>query len=184
MLAGALRAAGHEVVETREPGGTPLGEALRGLLLDGTVSDVSLAAEALMFAAARAELVRAIVRPALAEGRWVVSDRFIDSSLAYQGAARGLGIDAVMAINAPAVDGCLPDHTLVIDVPTATAAARRSATPDRIEAEGAAFQGSVAAGYRLLAERSPERITIVAGDAGPDSVHDAVLAALRGTGAL
>ncbi len=184
MLADAVRARGHEVVETREPGGTPLGESLRGLLLDGTVAEVSLAAEALLFAAARAELVRAVVRPALAAGRWVVSDRFLDSSLAYQGAARGLGIDAVMAINAPAVDGCLPDHTVVIDVPIAMAAERRCAAPDRIEAEGAGFQGSVAAGYRLLADRSPERIRMVAGDADPDAVHAAVLAALRDAGAL
>ena len=111
----ALRAAGHNVVETREPGGTPLGEAVRGIVLDSG-GDMAPVAEALLFAASRAQHVAKVIRPALAGGAWVVCDRFVDSSLAYQGAARGLGIDAVWAINAPAVDGCLPDLAIVLDV--------------------------------------------------------------------
>lgn len=178
MLAEALRALGHEVVETREPGGTPLGESLRAILLETGPAGMTLASEALLFAASRAELVRAVVRPALAEGRWVVSDRFIDSSLAYQGAARGLGIDAVAAINSPALDGSMPDRTVVVDVPVELAAERRSAGPDRIEAEGPGFLRAVAAGYRLLAEREPERIAVVDGGGSPDAVHARVLEAL------
>jgi dTMP kinase len=166
------------VVETREPGGTPLGESLRAILLETEPGGMSLASEALLFAASRAELVRRVVRPALAEGRWVVSDRFLDSSLAYQGAARGLGIDAVAAMNAPAVDGSRPDRTIVVDVPVDVAAGRRSAGPDRIEAEGAGFQQAVAAGYRLLAEREPERISLVDGQGTPEAVHARVLEAL------
>jgi dTMP kinase len=166
------------VVETREPGGTPLGESLRAILLETEPGGMSLASEALLFAASRAELVRRVVRPALAEGRWVVSDRFLDSSLAYQGAARGLGIDAVAAMNAPAVDGSRPDRTIVVDVPVDVAAGRRSAGPDRIEAEGSGFQQAVAAGYRLLAEREPERIALVDGHGTPEAVHARVLEAL------
>jgi dTMP kinase len=107
-----------------------------------------------------------------------VSDRFLDSSLAYQGAARGLGIDAVAAMNAPAVDGSRPDRTIVVDVPVEAAAGRRSAGADRIEAEGAGFQQAVAAGYRLLAEREPGRITLVDGMGSPEAVHARVLEAL------
>ena len=125
LLAAALRRAGHRVVETREPGGTALGEAVRGIVL-GSDDDMSPMAEALLFAASRAQHVAQVIRPALSAGAWVVCDRFVDSSLAYQGAARGLGIDAVWAVNAPAVDGCLPDLAIVLDVPPATAGLRDS----------------------------------------------------------
>ena len=131
-LAEALSARGVSVTTTREPGGTEVGERVRDILLAGEPGALSLVAEAHLFAAARAELVRRVVRPALDAGGWVVTDRFLDSSLAYQGVARGLGIDAVMAVNADAVDGCLPDLSLVIDVPIALATARRCAAPDRI----------------------------------------------------
>lgn len=184
MLAETLRARGIDVVATREPGGTPLGEALRAILLQGVEGGISLAAEALMFAASRAEIVRSVVGPAVAAGRWVVCDRFVDSSLAYQGAARGLGVDAVLRINEPAIDGRLPDRTLVVDLPVEVAATRRSASPDRIEAEGPGFQRTVAAGYRLLAERFPDRIVLVSGEGTPDEVHARVLSDLEGAGLL
>ena len=121
-----------------------------------------------LFAASRAELVRAVIRPALDAGRWVVSDRFLDSSLAYQGVARGLGIDAVLEVNRAAVEGCLPDLSLVIDMPTAVATPRAAAPrPDRIEAEGEGFHARVAEGYRELAARFPERVRLVSGEGEP-----------------
>lgn len=184
MLGEALRERALTVVETREPGGTPLGERLRAVLLEEIPGGISLAAEALLFAAARAELVRTVIKPALERGDWVVCDRYLDSSLAYQGAARGLGIDAVDLLNAPAVDGCMPDHTIVIDAPVEVALARRDGRPDRIEGAGTSFQSAVAAGYRLLAERHPDRISVVSGDAPPEQVHAAVIARLEQVGIL
>lgn len=176
MLAEALTARGVPVVLTREPGGTPLGEGLRGLLLDGAVTRIGPVAEAYLFAAARAALVEEVVRPALERGAWVVTDRFVDSSLAYQGAAGGLGLDAVWDLNRRAVGDCLPDLAVVIDVPVDVAAERRCAGPDRIEAQGPGFQERVADGYRALAARFPERVAMVPGLGPADEVHDAVMA--------
>ena len=176
MLADALEARGLEVVRTREPGGTLMGERVREILLSGAPGEIGLSAEALLFAAARAELVRQVVEPALAAGRWVVSDRFIDSSLAYQGAARGLGMDAVLAVNRLAVGDRTLDLSVVIDVPVDLATSRRCATPDRIEAEGEGFLELVAEGYRELALRFPERVRLVDGEGTPHEVHQRVLA--------
>jgi dTMP kinase len=178
LLADALEGRGLRVTRTREPGGTLLGERVRNVVLSGEPGHLTLVAEAHLFAAARAELVERVVRPSLAAGRWVVSDRFLDSSLAYQGAARGLGVETVLEINATAVDGCLPDTTLVIDTPVGAAAWRRSAAPDRIESEGAGFQGRVAEGYRELAGRFPERVRIVPGDGTIEVVHARVMSAI------
>ena len=175
MLAEALRGRGVPCLLTREPGGTPLGEGLRALLLDGGVPRIGPVAEAYLFAAARAALVEEVVRPALEREEWVVTDRFVDSSLAYQGAAGGLGLDEVWALNAQAVAGCLPDLALVIDVPVDVAAGRRCAGPDRIEAQGPAFQREVADGYLALAARFPERVALVPGTGTVDEVHDAVM---------
>lgn len=179
LLAAALARRGVPVTTTREPGGTVLGERLREVVLSGEPGELSLAAEAHLFAAARAELVARVVRPALGAGRWVVTDRFLDSSLAYQGSARGLGIDTVLEINRTAVDGCLPDLSLVIDTPIAAAAWRRCASPDRIEAEGDGFQARVAAGYRELAERFPERVRLVPGEGTVEEVHARVMDAVQ-----
>ncbi len=176
LLADALRARGHDVVVTREPGGTPLGEAIRGLLLGR--HEMTPMAEALLFAAARAQHVAQLIRPALEAGRWVVCDRFIDSSLAYQGVARDLGVDRVMEINAPALDGLLPDLTLVLDVPPSVTQTRMSGPGDRIESEGIAFQQTVAYAYRDLAMQFPERISLVPGMGSADEVHAAVMAAV------
>ena len=178
LLAETLEGRGLRVTLTREPGGTVLGERIRRLVLDGEPGHLSLAAEANLFAAARAELVERVVRPSLAAGRWVVTDRFLDSSLAYQGAARGLGIDRVLDINEAAVAGCLPDLSLVIDTPVGAAAWRRSAASDRIEAEGAGFQGRVAEGYHELARRFPERVRLVTGDGPVETVHARVMSAV------
>ena len=166
------------MVATREPGGTALGERLRAVLLDSEPGTVAPQAEVLLFAAARAELVAKVIRPALDAGRWVVCDRFVDSSLAYQGVARDMGIDAVWDANRLAVEGCLPDRALVLDLPVSDAQAR-SGGDDRIEAEGDGFQQRVAAGYRELAARFPERVTLVSAAGSVQDVHAAVMAAVE-----
>ena len=149
LLVEWARGHGHEVVAVREPGGTPLGERVRELLLDGP--EMTAWAEAALFAAARAELAERVIRPALERGAWVVCDRYVDSSLAYQGAARGLGIDAVRELNHAATEGLTPDTTFVLLVdPEAALARRAESRPDRIEREDADFVRRVDAGYREL----------------------------------
>ena len=154
LLAERLRAEGRDVVTTREPGGTPLGERIRELLL--AEGEVSPWAEAALFAAARAELVERVIRPALDRGADVVCDRFVDSSLAYQGIARGLGVEAVLELNREAVQGVLPERTFLLLVPPDTAAGSRlGSTLDRIEDAGPAFHARLDQAYRELAERYP-----------------------------
>jgi dTMP kinase len=168
LAAAYLAESGREVVATREPGGTPLGERIRELLLDGP--EMSAWAEASLFAAARAELAERVIRPALARGAIVVSDRYLDSSLAYQGIARGLGIDQVLELNA-AVEHLLPDRTFVLLVDAATAADRLGRRPeDRIERAGAAFRETVQEGYRAVAERFPGRIVLLDGARPRDEI--------------
>jgi dTMP kinase len=162
------------VVLAREPGATALGERVRALLLDGGA--IAPAAEALLFAAARAQLVAEVVRPALEAGSWVVCDRFVDSSLAYQGAARRLGIDTVWAVNELALGGCIPDLALVLELPVGAARARKGTPDGRIEEEGAALQERVAEGYRELARRFPERVELLSSAGSPEEVHAAVIA--------
>lgn len=174
LLADALRAQGHDVLLTREPGGSRVGEAVRDILLTPE-AQIEPITEAFLFAASRAQHVREVIRPALARGTWVVSDRFVDSSLAYQGAARGLGIETVWRINELAVDDCLPQIAVVIDVPLEVSVARTSGEHDRIESEGLVLQQAVADGYRDLARRFPERIILVPGVGSPDEVHAAVM---------
>jgi dTMP kinase len=167
LAAAFLAECGREVVATREPGGTPLGERVRELLLDGP--DMTAWAEASLFAAARAELAEHVIRPALARGATVVSDRYLDSSLAYQGIARGLGLERVLELNAAVAD-LMPDRTFVLLVDEATAAARLDSRPDRIEREGAGFRAAVQEGYRAVAERFPERVVLLDGAEPPDEI--------------
>jgi dTMP kinase len=159
LLAGHLRAAGRDVVLTREPGGTPLGEAVRELLLGGEA--MTPWAEAALFAAARAELVAEVIAPALDGGAWVVCDRFVDSSLAYQGIARGLGVDEVLELNVPVIGGRLPDRTFVLLLDDSPA--RLAGDQDRIEREGDAFRARVNDAYRELVDRFPERMVALDG---------------------
>lgn len=175
LLADALERSGRDVVRTREPGGTALGEAVRELLLDGAGA-VSEAAEVLLFAAARAQLVRDVIAPALADGRWVVCDRFLDSSLAYQGGARGAGIDLVAEVNALAVGENMPDMTLLLSISPERAEARRRGGDDRIEAEGLVLQERVARAYREIAEGDPVRVRVVDADRPEEAVHREILA--------
>jgi dTMP kinase len=147
----------------REPGGTLAGEAVRDLLLHGP-DHLTPWTEALLYAAARAELVARVLRPGLAAGRVFVLDRYVDSSLAYQGYARGLGIDEVAAVNAPAVGEVMPDLTLVLVVDPETGLARRDGEADRIEREGLDLQRRVADGFAELARRDPARVQLLDGD--------------------
>ena len=164
LLRDALAAEGREVVLTREPGGTEIGERVRELVLDGPA--MTAWAEAALFAAARAELVATVIRPALARGASVISDRYIDSSLAYQGIARGVGVEPVLELNLHAVQGLLPDRTVLLLVEPELAA-RRAVLKDRLEREGAAFHERVAAAYRELAHLYPERIVAFDGARDP-----------------
>jgi dTMP kinase len=172
-----LAGRGQEVVLCREPGGTPLGERIRALLLDR--GDMSGWAEAALFAAARAELVERVIRPALARGADVVCDRFVDSSLAYQGIARGLGLDPVLELNLVATGGLLPDRTFLLLVEAEEAARRAVGEPDRIEREGGAFQDAVDRGYRILAERFPDRIVPIEASRRPADIAAIVRHDLR-----
>jgi dTMP kinase len=155
------------VVATREPGGTPLGERVRELLLDG--ESIAPWSEAALFAAARAELVDRVIGPALAEGADVVSDRYLDSSLAYQGVARGLGVERVLALNIDPIRGILPDLTFLLLVDVDEARKRSPTARDRIEREGDAFLSLVDNGFRQLAGLFPQRIVAIEGNR---PVHD------------
>ena len=164
-----VEALGDEAVAVREPGGTELGERVRELLKDPR-GEIGPQAETLLFAAARAELCRRVIRPALDAGRIVVSDRFLDSSLAYQGAARGLGVDEVLDVNRFATDGLVPDLTILLAIDP-DAAGRRAGEADRFEDEGAALQRRVADAYERLAEAEPGRYRRVDADRPPERVH-------------
>jgi dTMP kinase len=167
---------GREVVLTREPGGTELGERARELVLNGP--QMGAWAEATLFAASRAEHVEEVIRPALERGAVVVCDRYVDSSLAYQGIARSLGVDEVLQLNLTVTGGLLPDVTFLLLVDPEVAAARWT-DADRLEREGDALQAKVDAAYRELAERFPERIVTVDGARDPDEIAREVHERLR-----
>ena len=169
LLVEAVRASGREVVAVREPGGTAVGERVRGLLLDPQ-AEIAPWTEALLYAAARAQLVHDVIRPALARGAVVVADRFVDSSLAYQGVARGLGVELVQAVNEAATGGLYPDRTVLLDLPEQAALARVGATPDRMEAEHEAFHSVVAEGFTQALARFPGRMRSVDASGTPEQV--------------
>jgi dTMP kinase len=176
LLTAALRGRGREVVATREPGGTPLGERVRELLLGD--EHVSPWAEAALFAAARAELVDSVIGPALEAGKDVVCDRYIDSSLAYQGIARDLGVDQVLELNLNATRGLLPDQTFLVLVDPDTAL-RRSTPTDRIEREGLEFHRVVDEAYRTLAAMFPQRVMTVDGTQSATEIAEEIRGRLR-----
>jgi dTMP kinase len=161
LLREALVSEGRDVVGTREPGGTNFGERVRELLLHG--DELTPWAEAALFAAARAELVERVIRPALESGADVVCDRYIDSSLAYQGIARGLGVERVLELNLHATRGLLPDRTFLILLEPEESARRAGGEPDRIERAGGDFRSSVDAAYRELAAMFPKRVIALDG---------------------
>lgn len=178
-LRAALEAEGREVVTAREPGGTVLGERIRDLVLHG--DEMRPWAEALLYAAARAELVAEVVQPALARGADVLLDRYLDSSVAYQGVGRGLGLEEVLEVNLLAVSGLLPDRTFVLAVDPGTSLGRVGARPDRIERAEAAFHERVAAAYEHLATLFPERVVLLDGTLTADAIAERIQDELRRT---
>jgi dTMP kinase len=169
------------VTVLREPGGVEVSERIRALLADPAL-DVAPRAEALLFAAARAQLVAERLRPLLEAGEWVLLDRFVDSSLAYQGGGRELGIEAVRELNRFATGGLTPDRTLLLTLDPASAQARadaRGEAPDRLEQEGAEFFSRIAEAYRTLAAAEPQRIRVLDAGLPPAQVLEQALAALR-----
>ena len=179
LLAEAL---GPETVLLREPGGTVAGERLRELLKDASV-ELTPRAELMLFCAARAELVDQVISPSLAAGRDVVCDRFVDSTAAYQGGARGIDPGLVATLNAAAVRGCMPDRTILLRLDTETAVERarercESPISDRFEAEGDRFQDRIAAEFVRIAAAEPERFVVVDAAGSVDEVHARVLEAL------
>ena len=183
LLAAALEARGIACVVTREPGGTPGAEAVRALLLGTEGEGWHPRAEALLFAAARSDHVARLIGPALEAGHWVICDRFVDSSRAYQGGAGGLSDADVMALHQVGSQGLLPDLTLLIEVSGETAAARAQArdgdAADRIGGRDAAYHAKVAAAFARLADGEPQRFARIDGYGGAEIVHDTVLSALN-----
>jgi dTMP kinase len=170
MLAGAL---GPATLKLREPGGTEAAESIRTTLADPHVP-LDPTAELLLFFAARADLVRRIIRPAIEAGRTVVCDRFVDSTEAYQGVARGLGIEVVHELNRIATDGLMPDLTILIRVDPEQGL-KRARSDDRFEAEGLDFQRRVADAYEAIARREPDRVVAVDGSGSPEEVHGRIM---------
>jgi dTMP kinase len=163
-----LRSAGRDVVETRDPGGTPIGKQIRSLLLDREHAGMAPAAELLLYAASRAQLVHEVIRPALSRGQIVLCDRFADSTVAYQGYGRGLDLDLIARLNALATAGLRPDLTFLLDLDPAVGLQRatrrvteRQERHDRIEGEVLAFHQRVREGYRAIAAAEPDRVIVL-----------------------
>lgn len=182
LLAASLRARGLEVVTTREPGGTAGAEAIRTMLLSTEGEGWGARAEALLFAAARADHVEKLIRPSVARGAWVVCDRFVDSSRAYQGGGSGLSDADVMELHRIGSAGLLPDVTILLTVRPEISAARLAMrdgnAADRIGGRGEEYHGRVAAAFRRFAEREPDRFAVVDAEGSPEEVHARVTAAI------
>ena len=177
LLAERLTAEGDTVVVTREPGGTELGEAIRDLVLHG--GNVAPWAEAALYAASRAQHVEEVIQPALERGATVLCDRYLDSSVAYQGVARGLGLDRVLDLNLAAVGGLLPDLTFLLQVDATVAESRMTENRDRLEREDGDFHARAAEGYRELANRFPERLVVLDAALPPGELAERIHGAFR-----
>lgn len=177
LITAALEARGRTVLRTREPGGTPIGEKLRSLVLDHGQGQVDARCEALMYSASRAALAVQVISPALARGEIVISDRYIDSSVAYQGIGRGLGTEAIRQLNEWATDGLWPHLTVLLDVSPEVGRQRRTAgtaTEDRLESEPDNFHAQVRQAYLDLAKADPERHLVLPADAPVEEIADAI----------
>lgn len=179
-LKAVLSERGVDCLTTREPGGSEGAEAIRALLLGGDADRWSIRAEALLFAAARADHVEKTIRPALKQGRWVLSDRFLDSSLAYQGGAGGLGLDAVRGLHKLGSQGFLPDRTLVLTLTEGSerARARDSAGSDRIGGRSADYHRKVEDAFRAIAQQEAARVRLVDASGSPEQVTERLLDAI------
>ncbi len=180
LLVEAYAATGARVLATRQPGGTALGAAIRDLLLHG--SHVSARAEALLFAADKAQHVDEVILPALAEGRVVITDRYIDSAVAYQGAGRSLGAQEVRRLQLWAVGDVVPDLTVIVDVDAPEGRRRRGAVHDRLESEHDAFHAQVREHFLAMARTDPRHYLVVDGTSPPEQIHAAILCRLTSDG--
>lgn len=184
LLAEALRGRGLDVVTTREPGGTPGAEAIRNMLLSTEGEGWGARAEALLFAAARADHVEKLILPAVARGAWVVCDRFVDSSRAYQGGGGGLSDADVLDLHRIGSQGLFPDLTLLLTVDPAVSAARLALRDgdmaDRIGGRGADYHARVASAFRAFAHAEPDRFGVIDADAAPEVVHARIMTAIEG----
>lgn len=183
-LAARLQKSGREVVTTREPGGTEIGEQIRNIIVHNSKGDEMCAeTELLLFTAARAQVVREVIAPALVRGAVVLSDRYLDSSTVYQGIGRNLAADPVSQINRFAVGNVMPDLTLVIDVPTEIGLARirqrASDLPDRMERENIDFYKKIREGYLLLAQGMPDRVVVIEGTQSEDAIEKKIWAIVK-----
>lgn len=177
LLRARLEAEGRPVLATREPGGTELGERIRDLVLHG--GHVAPWAEALLYAASRAQHVEEVIRPALERGAWVICDRYLDSSVAYQGVGRGLGLERVLDLNLAAVGGLVPDRTFLLDLDVSELSGRLGGDHDRLEREPGDFHARVADGFRQLAARFPERYVVLDASLPAETLAEEVYGALR-----
>ena len=182
LLRDALEAVGRTVTVTRQPGGTDLGRQIRDLVLHG--DHVAPRAEALLFAADKAHHVDQLIKPALAGGDVVLTDRYTDSAVAYQGAGRELGAQEIHDLNMWAVDGVVPDLTVVVDVSAQEGRRRRGEVQDRLESEQDAFHESIRAHFLAMAQGNPQRYLVVDGTLPPAQIHAQVLERLRSMGVL
>ena len=183
-LAGHLQRLKKDVVTVREPGGTEIGEQIRNIIVHNSKGDEMCAeTELLLFAAARAQLVREVIAPSLMRGAFVISDRYLDSSTVYQGIGRNLAADPVNQINRFAIGNVMPDLTIVIDVPTEVSLERirrrASDLPDRMERENIDFYNKIREGYLLLAKGMPERLVVVDGSRDEDTTEKSVWEAIK-----
>jgi dTMP kinase len=170
---------GHDVLVTREPGGTDFGEDLRDMILDPKTGKLDPRAEALLFAASRAQHVTTVIRPALAEGKVVICDRFVDSSIAYQGVARGLGEEDILTLNAWATQGLFPDLVLLLSLDPDYGLLRSAGVADRIESEDGTFHAKVADAYERIAEDHPDKYAVIDANGTEDEVALRVREALE-----
>lgn len=178
----ALQSMHHTVLQLREPGGTKIGEAIRHVLLAKESDGMSAETELLLFEAARAQLVRSVIEPALAAGTIVLSDRFMDSTVAYQGYGRGMDLDLIDHLNAFAVGGCKPHMTFLLDLEPEQAASRlvsRSGKVDRLDAEGIAFMKRTRDGYLRIASNQPHRFRVISADIPEESLLAQILTTLK-----
>lgn len=183
-LAARFQKEGREVISTREPGGTEIGEQIRNIIVHNSKGDEMCAeTELLLFAAARAQLVREVIAPAIMRGVIVLSDRYLDSSTVYQGIGRNLAADPVAQINRFAVGNVMPDLTIVMDVPTDVSLARirqrASDLPDRMERENIDFYEKIREGYRVLAKGMADRFIVVDGTQSPDAIEKKIWTAVN-----
>ncbi len=178
LLKSYLESKGYdEIIITREPGGTVISEAIRGIILNKDYSEMGYMTEALLYASARAQLVSEVIKPALEAGKAVISDRFVDSSAVYQGMARGLGVDVAYQINSYAIQGIMPQLTIHMDLPAKVGISRKKqqAELDRMELETLEFHEKVAEGYRTLAKLAPERIRTIDATMGIEDIHEKIV---------